>query len=91
MDIHVYEIHECANDRHNPPVLAIAKTDFDRVTAERDALQLRLNAVEEENDRLRALARESRNELMAMKAEIGFRAETLRVIGALDIALENRS
>lgn len=28
--------------------------DFDRVTAERDALQLRLNAVEEENDRLRA-------------------------------------
>lgn len=29
--------------------------DFDRVTAERDALQQRLNAVEEENDRLRAV------------------------------------
>lgn len=29
--------------------------DFDRVTAERDALQLRLNAVEEENDRLRQM------------------------------------
>lgn len=27
--------------------------DFDRVTAERDALQIRLNAVEDENDRLR--------------------------------------
>lgn len=32
--------------------------DFDRILAERDALQLRLNAVEEENDRLRALLRE---------------------------------
>lgn len=31
--------------------------DFDRVTDERDALQLRLNAVEEENDRLRTLLR----------------------------------
>lgn len=31
----------------------IHASDFDRVTAERDALQLRLNAVEEENDRLR--------------------------------------
>lgn len=29
--------------------------DFDRVTAERDALQLRLNAVDEENDRFRTL------------------------------------
>jgi hypothetical protein len=32
----------------------IERSHFDRVTAERDALQLRLNAVEEENDRLRA-------------------------------------
>ena len=32
--------------------------DFDRVTAERDALQLRLNAIEEENDRLRSAAKE---------------------------------
>lgn len=31
----------------------IERSHFDRVTAERDALQLRLNAVEEENDRLR--------------------------------------
>lgn len=33
-------------------------SDFDRVTAERDALQLRLNAVEEENDRLRSALKE---------------------------------
>lgn len=33
--------------------MAVPASDFDRVTAERDALQLRLNAVEEENDRLR--------------------------------------
>lgn len=32
----------------------IERSHFDRVTAERDALQLRLNAVEEENDRLRS-------------------------------------
>lgn len=31
----------------------VKASDFDRVTAERDALQQRLNAVEEENDRLR--------------------------------------
>lgn len=31
----------------------IERSHFDRVTAERDALQLRLNAVEDENDRLR--------------------------------------
>lgn len=34
----------------------VSVKDFDRVTAERDALQLRLNAVEEENDRLRMAA-----------------------------------
>ena len=33
----------------------ILERDFDRVIAERDALQLRLNAVEEENDRLRQM------------------------------------
>lgn len=33
----------------------VAEVDFDRVTAERDALQQRLNVVEEENDRLRQL------------------------------------
>lgn len=33
----------------------IERSHFDRVTAERDALQLRLNAVEEENDRLRSI------------------------------------
>lgn len=65
-------------------------SDFDRVTAERDALQLRLNAVEEENDRLRSLAKEARNELLTIKAAVGFSAETLRVIGALDIELEKR-
>lgn len=32
--------------------------DFDRVTAERNALQLRLNAVEDENDRLRSVLKE---------------------------------
>lgn len=31
----------------------VMTADFDRVTAERDAIQLRLNAVEEENDRFR--------------------------------------
>lgn len=39
--------------------------DFDRVTAERNALQLRLNSVEEEDDRLRAAFIEYRgDELM---------------------------
>lgn len=32
----------------------VAEAEFDRVLAERDALQQRLNAVEEENDRLRS-------------------------------------
>lgn len=32
----------------------IDRSHFERVAAERDALQLRLNAVEEENDRLRS-------------------------------------
>lgn len=31
--------------------------DFDRVLAERDALQLRLNDIEDENDRLRSVVR----------------------------------
>ena len=31
----------------------VGAPDFDRILAERDALQQRLNAVEEENDRLR--------------------------------------
>ena len=39
----------------------IERSHFDRVTAERDALQLRLNAVEEENDRLRSALRTIRN------------------------------
>lgn len=46
----------------------IHASDFDRVTAERDALQLRLNAVEEENDRLRQvlqLARSSHGVFLA--------------------------
>lgn len=38
-------------DPHGPEV--VMAEHFDRVTAERDSLQLRLNAVEEENDRLR--------------------------------------
>lgn len=42
--------------------------DFDRVTAERDALQLRLNAVEEENDRLRS---EVRGYVIQYHASIG--------------------
>lgn len=37
----------------NPDGNWISGEDFDRVTAERDALQLRLNAVDDENDRLR--------------------------------------
>lgn len=66
-------------------------SDFDRVTAERDALQQLLNARDEEVDKLRALAKKARNELQAIKAAVGFRAETLQVIGALDMAPENQA
>lgn len=41
--------------------MAVPASDFDRVAAERDALQLRLNAVEEENDRLRQLLQLARS------------------------------
>lgn len=43
----------------------VLASDFDRILAERAALQLRLSAVEEENDRLRQL-------LMASKEHVEF-------------------
>lgn len=46
----------------------IKAVDFDRVAAERNALQLRLNAVEEENDRLRS---EVRGYVIQYHASIG--------------------
>ncbi|AFV50645.1 hypothetical protein G169_gp31 [Pseudomonas phage AF] len=66
-------------------------SDFDRILAERDALQQLLNARDEEVGRLRDLARKARAELLTIKAAVGFRAETLQVIGALDMALENQA
>lgn len=36
----------------------VAKTDFDRVNAERDALQLRLNAADQRTDELESAAKE---------------------------------
>lgn len=64
---------------------------MERYKAERDALQQLLNARDEEVDKLRALAKKARNELQAIKAAVGFRAETLQVIGALDMAPENQA
>jgi hypothetical protein len=69
----------------------VLERDFDRVTAERDALQLLLDARDEEVDKLRTLAKKARNELQIIKETVGFRAETLQVIGALDMALENQA
>lgn len=48
------EIETHANMRESKSGSYVKYGDFDRVTAERDALQLRLNAVEEENDRLKS-------------------------------------
>ena len=38
---------------HHDDTQVVQAWDFDRILAERDALQQRLNAVEDENDRLR--------------------------------------
>lgn len=69
----------------------VMATEFDRVTAERDALQQRLNAVEEENDRLRAVEAAAKEMLrIAGIAKQGSNAYN-RAIIHLHQALENRS
>lgn len=83
------DLHEITSADKQPHDVVLA-SDFDRLTAELAALQSRLNETDAENDRLRGVASEARAELLTMKAEIGFRGETLRVIGALDMALENK-
>lgn len=58
MDTEIYLVHPTDGMSTRPygwegqDYKMVMASDFDRVTAERDALQLRLNAVEEENDRL---------------------------------------
>lgn len=48
--------------------MAVPASDFDRILAERDALQQRLNVLEEENDRLRS---EMRGYVIQYHASIG--------------------
>jgi hypothetical protein len=63
----------------------VSAFDFDRVAAERDALQIRLNSVEEENDRLR-------QDCIAMRAVIDETGCSFEEIGDMyaDAALNDR-
>lgn len=68
--------------------------DNDRVTAERDALQQRLNAVEEENDRLRSAAQkviDMNRQHAEDKYGCAEKAEAWSCVAELRAALENRS
>lgn len=73
------KISNCLQE--NPQGFWIKAEDFDRVTAERDALQQRLNAVEEENDRLK-------EENRVLQKQMG---DLWKEIEALRTTLENRS
>lgn len=48
----------------------VAEVDFDRVTTERDALQQRLNAVEEENDRLAMICRSRQASIEELEVKV---------------------
>lgn len=57
----------------------VSAFDFDRVVSERDALQIRLNSVEEENDGLKMAYTGAREELLAWKRQALEAEEKVRV------------
>ena len=70
----------------------VSEIDFDRVTAERDALQQLLNVVEEENDRLRGILGDAREDMKIWQAKYPAEAHlSEHLLTFIDKALENRS
>ena len=69
-------------------VSVVLASDFDRVSAERDALQLRLTVQDQRVDDWKGLIKEALDELQEMKKSVGFRGYTLAVIGLLEAALK---
>lgn len=68
MDVKRYSALKLSGANSDKSTHVVFASDFDRITAERDALQLRLNAVEEENDRMRQDSSENTRKLDALLA-----------------------